>query len=151
MTVEFDPHPGKFATLQEACTYAYIQVVKQGRASVAQLLPGSGQSGCAYRGHKGLKCFVGHIIPDEHYSDALENLTVTREAVSGVLGLSIAERLELWDVEILKQLQRAHDDISSFKGTEFIGSFKLKADLAFKKMNWPIPEVSLQVQSTKEE
>lgn len=31
-----------------------------------------GTSNCLYRGPNGLKCAIGHVIPDENYSDNLE-------------------------------------------------------------------------------
>ena len=36
---------------------------------------------CAYRGAEGFKCFIGALIPDEHYTSSLEGCSVYSDSV----------------------------------------------------------------------
>lgn len=77
--------------------------------------------GCAYRGDGGLKCAIGGLILDEHYSLNLERKTILDlpviDAVEKSLGCSIRRRetavLDLLsdkgDVVFLLNLQQVHD------------------------------------------
>src|ERR1700748_3591065 len=94
MTILFDPHPGQFRTWQEACTYAYVQVMKQGRASMKHTMKVN-ESVCAYRGAADCKCFVGHIIPDSKYNGSFENLVVHDPSVWDTITSVVLEK-ETW-------------------------------------------------------
>ena len=65
-----------------------------------------GVRSCVYRGERGLKCVVGALIQDEHYSVDLENLLVCDLAVKHALLDSG------WgaDVGLLEAMQSAHDN-----------------------------------------
>lgn len=59
---------------------------------------------CRYRGEEGLKCAVGHLIPDNFYNPDMEYMTV----------YEIMSHYNFWlphDAgQLLEQLQQAHDD-----------------------------------------
>jgi tRNA(Met) C34 N-acetyltransferase TmcA len=63
---------------------------------------------CQYRGRNGLKCAIGHLIPDENYCPTLEGkgaeLLVVREAANIPLDVPIS---------FLVDLQTCHDAGSS--------------------------------------
>lgn len=61
---------------------------------------------CKYRGEQGTKCAVGHLIPDEFYSEDMEGLGV------GTLWethFELRPLLAPWSVRDLKELQHHHD------------------------------------------
>lgn len=62
---------------------------------------------CQYRGPDGLKCAVGHILPDEAYNSRLEGNTVWNDTVIGALGLKMSEDKDT--LFMLQELQRLHD------------------------------------------
>jgi hypothetical protein len=59
---------------------------------------------CRYRGPNGLKCFVGHMIPDEEYHSGLEGCLASEEGVWDAL-----EGLDYRLVAIVDQCQLYHD------------------------------------------
>lgn len=65
---------------------------------------------CAYRGHDGLRCAVGCLIDDAHYSEALEGHSVqlgdVLRAVKSSLGL---QHLAPRTADLLGDLQDLHD------------------------------------------
>ncbi|MBA4282132.1 hypothetical protein [Ralstonia sp.] len=71
---------------------------------------------CAYRGRDGLKCGIGHSIPDELYVDDLDD---TKDKMNGIEPL--CERSEfVWlrellggDTQFLAEVQAAHDGMRS--------------------------------------
>ena len=71
--------------------------------------------GCVYRGVGGLKCAVGCLIADEHYTPKLEDVPVVAPRVEAALWKSIdpqglmppEERAPL--IALLGKLQRIHD------------------------------------------
>jgi hypothetical protein len=71
---------------------------------------------CVYRNLGGLRCAVGCLIDDEHYSERLEGLRLTAsavlDAVEGSIGRSIEGRhdtIPCTERVILKRLQGIHD------------------------------------------
>jgi hypothetical protein len=67
---------------------------------------------CAYRGENGLKCGVGVLIADEHYSPSLEGSAVGAACVQAALeraGLNLAAPESEPVRELLWALQRVHD------------------------------------------
>lgn len=99
---------------QEAFDKAVSGVLKQASKSF------DFDHGCRYRGPNGLKCAVGHLIPDEIYKPEME---------IGIASL-YQENLEITmlfkDVSLpmLRALQRAHDNSSEIS---FVDDFKIKA------------------------
>lgn len=64
-------------TDQEAFDTALFKLREQGVRSLRVEVPGA-LTMCVYRAPNGVKCAVGHLIPDEHYSPELEGNEVTR-------------------------------------------------------------------------
>lgn len=58
---------------QEIFTKAVVGLHSQGYAKSTD--DNLGKGSCAYRGHGGLRCAVGHLIDDAHYSDEFEGYT----------------------------------------------------------------------------
>lgn len=102
-------------------------VLEQGMASVSD----TGQ--CRYRQGEVLKCAIGHLIPDEHYSESLENKAVNYSyvmsddtevfPVKDVLRKVYPEITEV-TLRQLKEVQIAHDSASSAIDGKFIEKFK---------------------------
>lgn len=88
-------------TNQEVFDKVLFALRKQGRASIRYTH--SQNSECAYRGHDGMKCAVGHLIPDEKYNAGLEGVKCSDLQVRYAAGLT--EHQE--DLGIA--LQDAHD------------------------------------------
>ncbi len=66
---------------------------------------------CLYRGPNGMKCAVGCLIDDEHYTADLEGLSVVRaDKVTYAIAQSIGRSLTIEDVTLLNSLQRFHDN-----------------------------------------
>src|SRR5690606_37517326 len=70
-----------------------------------------GEKECRYRGPDGLKCAVGHIIPDELYTPDLEGKLFARDGQPIECFNEIAAKLELTrdNVLLLAALQDIHD------------------------------------------
>ena len=64
---------------------------------------------CLYRGPNGLKCAVGALIDDEHYSPDLENDSPLDAEVRKALEDSLHARLTTDNVQLLLELQDIHD------------------------------------------
>lgn len=118
-------------TNQELFDKVVRAIVKQGRGSI------NSEGLCVYRGPDGLKCAVGHIIPDELYSPLIEK-TSAMTLVTGKYKerhlfeesfreienpfqrratIEAHERVHSWlrdvvgvDADLLEHLQAAHDD-----------------------------------------
>lgn len=77
---------------------------------------------CRYRGDQGLKCAVGCLISDEHYSPELEdklfeNSNIVCEAVEKSQGIEILHH-KTW--KLLVELQHMHDDIPPERWPEYL-------------------------------
>ena len=59
---------------------------------------------CQYRGEDGLKCAIGHLIPDEKYEEGLEGLCASVPEVRDASGTSGVD----WN--FLDDLQVCHDE-----------------------------------------
>jgi hypothetical protein len=90
-------------------------VIKQGKQSVRS-------ESCRYR-HGELKCAVGHLITDEHYTGNLEgdSLAVGNK-IHNALNKSLGYELSEQEIDQLKYIQIAHD--SSTNKTSFVMNFK---------------------------
>jgi hypothetical protein len=96
---------------QEAFNTVAIALRKQRVASY------SPSSGCVYRGPNGLKCAVGHLIPDSQYKKEMENV-----GASHLLIKYDIPALKSGDdnfVELLDDMQSAHDScLADYGGSE---------------------------------
>ena len=89
-------------------------VIEQGERSAKDRL-------CLYR-HYNLKCAVGHLIADEHYTKAFENKVLNfgnkvHIALNASVGYEVSER----EIGYLKRILSAHDDSD---GSDFVSDFK---------------------------
>lgn len=98
-------------TKQEIFDRVATHLLTQGRRSDAD--DGEGKRECLYRGPNGLKCAVGCLIADEHYTVAVEGL-----GVSWAFGLDpdlehvlVKSGIpnEKDSLDLLATLQRVHD------------------------------------------
>ena len=81
-----------------------------------QVLPSKNEEGfCLYRGPHGLKCAVGHLIPDEMYMEEMEDV------VASHLPERYSEIEELFDdcsMDLIDALQEIHDECHPKKWEE---------------------------------
>lgn len=98
---------------QEVFNTVYTKLREQGKRSI--VLEGTRQR-CMYRGEGGTRCAIGHLIPDELYSEELEGQTVgqicsdpEKANIVEVLNKVFGEITEL-DIHFLNALQFAHDN-----------------------------------------
>lgn len=92
-------------TRQELFNMAYIGLTSQmWNQSFVQ-----GQ-GCSYRDHEnGLKCAVGHMIPDDRYDSAFEGSTVRFGSMSEEIRKAAGISDE--DSKFAAKMQSIHDDV----------------------------------------
>lgn len=84
---------------------------------------------CSYRSPFG-PCLIGSLIKDEHYHEDVEMNGVEEEVVIEALKLSGVNILKKIDLEILNEIQEAHDCISNdARGDDF------KTDLRYNLMS----------------
>lgn len=94
-------------------------VIRQGRRSHSPQ-----KRACMYRGPDGLKCAVGHVIPDEYYNSLFEGCKFSGTRVQTVLVQIYGKGM--YDVSgMLSRLQTAHDRIGL--GDGWLTNFKLEA------------------------
>ena len=62
---------------------------------------------CRYRGPEGLKCAIGHLIPDDKYQSDWESSSIGY--LLGRFPLLVGLHVTQEDVAFLEHLQRAHD------------------------------------------
>lgn len=87
--------------------------LKQGEQSIEE----SGKT-CLYRGENGLKCLVGHMIPDEAYREDFESYTAGTIEIRAALGVTDEQG------EILEILQQCHDKMGNLpRGKAFQDAF----------------------------
>ena len=60
---------------------------------------------CAYRGDNGLKCAIGHCIPDDSYNESLEGSLASHQEIMEAVGLE----QNLSNIQFLRDLQEVHD------------------------------------------
>lgn len=95
-------------TLQEIFSTAFIGLRNQGfERSMAF-------GGCMYRGEGGLKCAIGHCIPDEKYTFDLEGAAADIPMIMKAIGAD--NKIALPVIE----LQEAHDNGSNPRRMEIL-------------------------------
>lgn len=87
--------------------------------------PSSADDMCLYRGPKGVKCAIGHIMPDELYRSDMEGKDISNfipfEAVCGTELIEVTRD----DSHFLQRLQqRLHDDLGEH---DFVNKLKSAA------------------------
>lgn len=100
---------------QQIFDTAVAALIKQGEPSY--------RYGCYYRGQNGTKCAIGHLIPDEKYSEGLEGLTANRAAVRKAAGIGLLQ------ASFAAELQYAHDlpADEGLRGADWLAAFKEEA------------------------
>jgi hypothetical protein len=120
-------------TPQEIFNTAYLAIVKQGRPSTKE------NGGCAYRGVKGAKCAIGHLIDDATAKrwDMYET--------AGIRAVSRKAKIKPdWldsNIALLEDLQNAHDN-SHWKGDGFMKDYKQRMSYVARQYYLTIPELS---------
>lgn len=92
-------------SLQAVFNKAVRGLLKQGKKSLSRADPTT----CAYRGRDGMRCAIGMLIKDKHYTDAMEGGTVHDEAVCDALkksGVSVDGE----SFDLCADLQTVHDN-----------------------------------------
>ena len=79
---------------------------------------------CRYRGDNGTKCFVGHLIADEHYTEDLEGYNI---GDAGVRHALLCSGVNLDAVDILAVGQAIHDSVEPEQWEEAFNSAENKA------------------------
>lgn len=88
---------------QNIFTMAYVGLALQGfKKSVDDV-----DVHCMYRGENGLKCAIGHCIPDEEYREEFECIDGIFAIMNGV------SSLKGMTLHFLKHLQDCHDNATS--------------------------------------
>jgi hypothetical protein len=76
---------------------------------------------CQYK-YDGLKCAVGHLITDEHYSDSLEGASLSAgNKIHDALNKSLGYEVSRQEIGQLRYIQYAHDNSSNLY---FVEEFK---------------------------
>lgn len=105
---------GKF---KNAVISAIRATVKQGQQSLSK---DGGE--CAYRGRNGLRCTLGHMIDDNHYTSDLESTGIDNPLIVMAIINSIGiDSLSKKKNELLDRLQILHD-ASSTEG-DFVAKY----------------------------
>ena len=105
---------GKF---KKAVVSAIRATVKQGQQSVS-----SDGGECAYRGCGGLRCTIGHMINDNHYTEDLESTSIDNPfVVMAIINSLGIDSLSKKKKELLDRLQGVHD-VSIING-DFVAKY----------------------------
>lgn len=97
-------------TEQDVFNNAYIGMLRQNRRS-AKSLHGNQ---CLYRGPNGLKCAIGHSIPDELYSASMENvafLHIIRPEARFKGSKELRKLFANVSDNLIRELQSIHDTV----------------------------------------
>lgn len=94
---------------QEIFNTVRDHLLKQNARSESNYANVVGCTDCAYRGANGLKCAVGVLIKDEHYTPEIEGLVPNMRAVATALEKSLGCTLDAQDIIFLDDLQTVHD------------------------------------------
>lgn len=114
---------------------AVIGVIKQGRPSMTC------EGSCRYRNPDGLCCAVGFLIDDEHCREGLEkNPANNSEVINAVLASNPEITSEQLNVDMLRELQNAHDQ-SSMEEDDFVELFHSDAIKVARKYGLEMPDV----------
>lgn len=98
---------------RELLAKAIVGVIKQGR-------PSRDSGFCMYRAPGGLKCAVGHLIDDAHYSSSFEGESIGGRGATRAVARSIGREFSRREFEFLKAIQACHDEADEDR---FVDSF----------------------------
>ena len=91
--------------IQEVFDRVKTHLLEQHERSISE----SESPSCAYRGYDGLKCAVGCLISDEHYSEDLEGEGANENIVKSALKKSGINTYNITIIDLLLDLQGMHD------------------------------------------
>ncbi len=98
----------RMKTRQEAFDTAAAHLLKQGeRSSSCEVYPTEDVQACLYRGPNGLKCAIGALISDEHYSPSLEGEGINDHVCAAIVASGYPD--DNLSRAIYARLQQVHD------------------------------------------
>lgn len=126
----------KKLTLQDVFNLGYIGVIRQGKQS-------AGADGyCLYRGPDGIKCAIGHCIPDELYTPNLENIIPVSSTFWNICG-GLFELDSIDFGRALRDFQWCHDGYEERGHTQtFLEYFQEQCKVFAHKHGLTIPEIN---------
>jgi hypothetical protein len=92
---------------QEIFNRVVTHLFAQGKAAI------DAKGTCSYRAPDGCKCAVGCLLPDEHYRPSMEGeITDSNYVRAPLMAAGLIDSLHDSDsnIQLLRQLQRAHDE-----------------------------------------
>lgn len=123
--------------LQDFFTRAVKGLAAQGfERSVDDARFARGLSSCVYRGDKGRKCAIGHLIPDEVVRATMDELSSLEEILS-TIGVAAPEHTDNW--HWFNNLQKCHDSGITTLGVKHL----LRAFAADNRLSLP-PELAAE-------
>ena len=99
-------------THQEIFDFVWTKLYEQGEQSIERC-------DCRYRTTGGLKCAVGHLIPDDLYEENMEGRTVRVISEHYSLPSDVFNR---YNEGFLNELQAAHDSAGTINFLEHLAS-----------------------------
>lgn len=111
-------------------------LVAQGKQSIGHFP--SGDEGCLYRSKDGLSCAVGCLIEDKHYTRDMENREPGYPVVTEGLRKS-GVSTDASTLQLLRELQRIHDNDGCWDVIGFIGHFDLAQVASNFKLHYEVP------------
>lgn len=121
-------------TPQEMFDTAYLKIIQQGQKCTAH------NGGCKYRGPSGLKCAIGHMIPDD-LAKAWDDRTN-----SSILHIRDTPKFPVPDFlkenrTLASEIQQAHDYGGDYDHSEFVKGFKERMAQVAKDYKLTIPDL----------
>lgn len=118
---------------QELFQQSVTKLFNQGKPSIRNDIRNlDGGPACAYRGGNGLKCAIGHLIPDENYDQKMEAKSIDALLKEWPILADLFKITSSEDQDFLFKLQKElHDYIANdndFKKSLLISARKLATD-----------------------
>jgi hypothetical protein len=107
-----------YESLQEIFNKAYLGLAKQNWRR-AMVMSSNGRPACAYRAEGGLKCAIGHVVPDELVTPDIGTKTIHRilhgyitdnKSLCETPNVEWTKLFQKIPVHVLAELQSCHDD-----------------------------------------
>lgn len=92
-------------------------------------------SNCMYRGDNGMMCAVGCLIPDELYTEDIENKVASSDVVvdllrsAGVIEYEEGDDRHIDEIKFLSKLQTVHDSSAPYNWLSCLWSLARKHNL----------------------
>ena len=120
-------------TPQEMFDTAYLMIIQQGQKS-------NTPNGCKYRGPSGLKCAIGHMIPDDLAKawDDRTNSSITQ--IRATPKYPIPDFLKE-NRKLAADIQSAHDLADDYTSSDFVRTFKRRMAQVAKDYKLTIPDL----------